>query len=111
MLQQFSRACGLQWINANLSVIGFVRPVMTITGSIIDEEQNSSHRQTFDQTIEESLRFIVNPMEVLKNDEQRLLETFTDQHSLERVESIPPLLLEIHIVKSFDCLNKVVSFH
>ena len=67
-----SALCRLQRIHAKLRVIGFIAPAMTVLGPVIDKQKNTRHRETFYQAIEKCLRFAVDPMQVLKDNQQRL---------------------------------------
>ena len=46
---------------------------MLILGAVVDQQQNPHGRKRLDQQAEQRLRLSVNPVQVLKNDDQRLI--------------------------------------
>src|SRR5215470_8744748 len=80
---------------------------MTVFGSVIDQQKNPRHRQTFYEAIEKRLRLAVDPMQVLKNNQQGLALTLTDEHPLYRVKSKMTPLLGVHPQVSFRRINNL----
>src|SRR5215468_2713209 len=80
---------------------------MTVLGSVIDQQNNTHHRQTFYEAIEKRLGFAVDPMQVLKNDQQGLPLALTDEHPLYRIQGVTTPLLRVHPEVSFRRVNKL----
>ena len=59
---------------------------MLVLGTIIDQQQEAGGRQALDQAAQQSLGLGINPVEILKDQQQWLYLALTQQHALERVE-------------------------
>ena len=53
---------------------------------------------TLTQHIEKALRFAVNPVQVLKDENQRLVETLAEEQLLERLKRPSPPNLRVHLL-------------
>jgi hypothetical protein len=53
---------------------------------IVDQQQESGGGQALDEAVEQRLRLAVDPVQVLKYEEQRLHLAFAQQYALQRVE-------------------------
>src|SRR5215467_6452354 len=74
---------------------------MAVLGPVIDQQNNPRQRQTFYEAIEKRLGFAVDPMQVLKDDQQGLPLALADEHPLDRLEGITTPLLGVHPAVSF----------
>ena len=66
---------------------------MRVSRSVIDDEKNASQRETFNQTIEKSLGFIVDPVQVLKYSQHGLSLALSDKHPFHCIQSVTAALL------------------
>ena len=55
---------------------------MLVLRTIVDQEQETRGRQALDETVEQDLRLRVNPVQILEDQQQRLLLTLAEQHAL-----------------------------
>src|SRR5262249_38176988 len=74
---------------------------MAVLGPVIHQQNNPRHRQTFYEAIEKRLRLAVDPMQILKDDQQGLPLALTDEHPLYRLEGRTTSLLRVHPEVSF----------
>src|SRR5262245_22421017 len=61
-------------------------PAMLILGSVIHQEQYTCSREALDQAVQERLGLRIDPMEILKNQEEWLHLALTQQQTFEGVE-------------------------
>ena len=60
--------------------------------NFVDEEEEACGRQAVDEGVEQGLGLRINPMQVLKDQQQRLHLTFAQQETLERLDrALTPL--------------------
>ena len=59
---------------------------MLVLGAIIDQQEEPRGRQALDQTVQQCLRLGIDPMQILKDQYERLDLAFTQQHALQGVE-------------------------
>ena len=71
---------------------------MAILGPIVDQEQQLGTGHTLTQDIEKSLRLAVDPVQVFKDEDQRLVETLPQEELLERLKRPPPPNLRVHLL-------------
>src|SRR5262249_39100308 len=74
-VQDFLGAGWLQRIEAELCVIRLTAPAVLVLRAIVDQEQETRGRQVLDQAVEQGLCLGVDPVQILKDQEQRLLLT------------------------------------
>src|SRR4030095_16451913 len=72
-IQQFLRALGRQRIQPQLAVTCLAAPSVLIVWTVVHQQQQTRGPQTVDQTVEQRLCFAVDPMQILEDQEQRLL--------------------------------------
>ena len=94
-LEDFCRTGGLQRIQAQLRVVGLAPPAVLVLGAVIDQEQEPRRRQALDQAIQQGLCFGIDPVQVLKDQQQRLHLAFSDHQALERVQGAPAALRRV----------------
>src|SRR5215472_18473016 len=82
---------------------------MAVLRAVIDQQKNMRHRETFNQAIEKGLGFGVDPMQVSKDDDQRLPLSLTDEHPLYRVQSKTTSLLRVHRHVSFRRIDHILG--
>jgi hypothetical protein len=63
--------------------------------SIIDEEENASGWEAIDQQVQKQLRFVIDPMEILKHKQQGLNAALGQQQASEGVERPLPALTRV----------------
>src|SRR5208337_3951779 len=88
--QHLVGALATERIQAQLRVVGLAAPVMRILGTVVHQQQNPGVADRVGQQVQQRLRLLVDPMQVLEEDHQRLVERFTEDDPLDRVER-PPL--------------------
>ena len=84
-----------QRVEPQLRVVGLVSPLMRVLGSIVYQQQNLRSPDRVGEQIEQSLGALVDPMEVLEDHDQRLVERFAQENPLDRVERAP--LASLHL--------------
>src|SRR5207245_8061929 len=88
-------ARGRQGIDPELAVIGLAAPRVLIFGTIAGEQQNAMARETLDQGVEYRLRLRIDPVEILKHEDDRPVATLLKEQQLHRLQRPAPLLLRI----------------
>ena len=71
-LEEGGGLCGRQGVNAQLRIIGLPTPMVLILRPIADEQEKLGARQTLDQRVEDALSSGVEPVEILKDEEEGL---------------------------------------
>ena len=69
------------------------------SGPVVDQQQEAGRGQALDQAVEQGLRLGVDPVQVLKHQEQRLHLAFAQQHALEPVERALAALRRVEVQK------------
>jgi hypothetical protein len=60
--------------------------------AVVDQQEHAGCGQALDQSLEERLRLRIDPVQVFKDQQQRLHLTFAQQHALERLQhALTPL--------------------
>ena len=67
-----------------MRVVRLAAPAVLVLGPIVDQEQQPGRRQALDEAVEQRLRLGINPVQILKDQQQGLHLTFAQQHALER---------------------------
>ena len=78
-LQEFIGTGGWQRIKPQLRVGGFTAPGVLILRPVVDQEQEPGGRQALDQAVEQGLGFGIDPVQILKHQQQRLHLAFAQQ--------------------------------
>jgi hypothetical protein len=78
-LQELPGALDRERVQPQLAVIGLAAPGVPVLGTVVHEEQQACRSQTVDERVEESLSLVVDPVEVLDDQEERLLARFPQQ--------------------------------
>src|SRR6516164_6449262 len=76
--------------------MGAMAPFMPILGPVVNQQQDAGVGNRIGQQVEHGLRLRVDPMEILENDDERLLEALADENALEPLLGAPPPNLRIH---------------
>ena len=69
---------------------------MMIFGTVVDEHQQARAANAFGHQIEQALGGTVNPMKVLENDDERLVEAFAQEDALDSLEREAPPRMRVH---------------
>src|ERR1700691_4373027 len=72
--------------------MAFIRPLVPILRPVVDQQQDASTGDAVRQHVEQRLRLRVDPVQVLEDHDDRLLEAFAQDYTLDRVER--PLQLD-----------------
>jgi hypothetical protein len=94
-IEQLVGALRWQGIQPELAVIGLTAPGMAVLGAIVDEDQKAHCRQALDRSVQQSLRLAINPMQVLKDQDDGLLARFSQQQLPKRVKGAVAALYRI----------------
>src|SRR5262249_40870781 len=85
-LKQLTRGLRRQRVEPQLTVHAPASPAVPVLGTVIDEQEQPGRREAFGEDIEERLRFGVDPVEILEDEEQRLDLALAEEKALARVE-------------------------
>src|SRR5208282_4318700 len=78
---------------------------MRVFGPIVNQQQNLRSTDRVGEQIEESLCALVDPMEVLEDHHQRLIERLAQHDALDRIQRVPLSDLGTHSGKTVGTLN------
>src|SRR5215469_11778217 len=70
---------------------------MVVFGAVIDQQQDTRSGKAVNQQIEQCLGFVIYPVEVLEDNDQRLTKTLADQNALNGFQGAPTLELRIEL--------------
>jgi hypothetical protein len=68
-------------VGPQLGVVGLASPAMGVLRSVVHEQQHAGARQALHHGIQEALRFRIDPMQVLKDQQQSLRLAFSQQQA------------------------------
>src|SRR5262245_59494137 len=92
-VEQLLRALRRKRIKADLRVVCLAPPVVVaVLGPVADQDEQRRRGQALDEAIEERLRLGVDPVQILEDDEERLLPRFAQQQLSDAVEDELALL-------------------
>src|SRR5262245_32839207 len=92
-LQECLDAHGRQRVQTQQRVVGLVTPGMLVLWSIVHQQQQRRREQAVHKAVQQGLGLGVNPVQIFKDQEQRLHLTFAQQYALECGErALPPQL-------------------
>ena len=72
---------------------------MAILGAIVHQQQDLAPGHTLTQRVEKPLRLTINPMQVFKDENQRLIETLAQEQLLERLKRPSAPNLRVHLLQ------------
>src|SRR5712691_2775700 len=78
-----------QGVKPQLGVVGLVSPVMAILGTIIHQQQDASRCKAFAQEIEKRLRLVIQPVQILKDEDKGLVEALAHQQPFDSLKRAP----------------------
>ena len=91
-LEECVRTRGRQRVEPELAVVGLAAPAMLVLRPVVDQQQELGRRHALDQAVEEGLGLGIDPVQVLKDQQQRLHLAFAHEEALEPVErALAPL--------------------
>ena len=91
-LQELVGARRRQRVKPQLGVVGLAAPAMLVLRPVVDQQQEPGGRQALDQAVEQGLGLGIDPVQVFKDQQQRLHLAFAQQQALEAVErALAPL--------------------
>jgi hypothetical protein len=67
--------------------------------AVVDQEQQAGGGQALHQAVEQGLRLPIDPVQVLKHQQQRLHLAFTQQYALEGLEGVLAALWRVEGAK------------
>src|SRR5262249_3967142 len=92
-------AGGWQRVEAYVRVVSLAAPAVLVLGAIIDQQTAERCRQAFDEPVAERLRLTVNPVQVLKDQEQWLHLAFPQQHAPQGLQGALATLRRIELTE------------
>ncbi len=95
--EHLPRAFPPQGIQPQLRVVGLVGPLVAILRTIVHQHQHARIGDAVREQIEQRLRLAVDPMQVLEDDNRRLIQAFAQDDALDCVEGAPALDLRVHL--------------
>src|SRR5262249_13005259 len=75
-------------------------PLLPILGAIVGQQENAGTGDTLNQGIEEALGLSVDPVQVLKDKDQRLIEALPEEKLFEGLKGPPPPNLRVHLLEA-----------
>ena len=91
-LQEHLGTGGWQGIEPQLGVEGFIAPAVLVLRPIVDEQEEVGRGQAVHQAVDQGLRLGINPVQILKDQQQRLPLALTQQQTRQRGEcALAPL--------------------
>ena len=67
-----------QRIEPQLAVVGLAAPFVTVLGAVVNQQQNLRGADRIGEQIEQLLGLFIDPVQVLENYNQRLVEALAD---------------------------------
>ena len=92
-------AGGRQRVEPQLRVVRLAAPAVLVLRAVVDQQQEVRRRQALDEAVEQRLRLTVNPVQILKHQEQRLHLAFTQQHAPQGLEGALAALRRVQVHK------------
>ena len=75
-----------------MRVGGFITPAVLVFGPVVDQQQDAGGGQVVNETVEQGLRLGIDPVQILKDQQQRLHLALAQQYAPEGVEqTLTPL--------------------
>ena len=81
--QQLVGALGRQRVDPELGVVALAAPGVAVLRAVVDQQQDPGGRQALDQAVEQRLGLGVDPVQVLEDQQQRLLLALAQQQPLD----------------------------
>jgi len=103
-LHQCRTGLGRKLIRQNLAAVWFSLPVVGVLVSVQKNQEDALFRQRTDQVVQESLRDLIDPMQVFHDEDEGLLTALPHKQITGRFEGSFPSLLgpELKILLVFD---------
>ena len=79
-------------VEPHLRIVRLTAPAVLVLRAVVDQQQEADRGQALDQAIQQGLGLGIDPVQVFKDQQQRLLLTLTQQQTLEGVERALPSL-------------------
>ena len=71
-----------QRVDPELGVVGLAAPGVAVLRAVVDQQQDAGGRQALDQAVEQRLGLGVDPVQILEDQQQRLLLALAQQQPL-----------------------------
>ena len=82
-----------------LRVIRLLPPLMAILGTIVHQQQDLGRGHALTEHVRKPLRLAIDPVQVLKDQDQRLIETLPQEELLERLKGPSAPNLRVHLLQ------------
>ena len=95
--QHFPGALATERVESNLGVVGLAVPWVRITWPVIHQQHQLGSADRVSQQVQEILRLLVNPVQVLKDHHQGLVQRLAQQDPLDRLQRAPRAQPFVHL--------------
>src|SRR5205823_2373804 len=82
---------------SQLRIVTAVVPFVMVFGTIIDQQQHGGAADAVGKQVQKGPGFVIDPVQIFENYEQRLVERFPQQDALDGLKGAPPPNLRIHM--------------
>src|SRR6202171_5552286 len=90
-------------VEPDLGVMTLAAPTVTVLRPVVDQQQYSSIRNRIGEQVEQRLGPGVDPVQILEDDDQWLVEALAQQDALDRLQGAPLPYLRIHLGQRSGC--------
>ena len=84
-----SALAGGEWVEPHLCIVRLTAPAVLVLRAVVDQQQHAHRGQALDQAIQQGLGLGIDPVQIFKDEQQRLLR-LAQQQMLEGVERTLP---------------------
>ena len=96
--RQHRRAvCARQRVKPKLGIAALVGPFVPILWPIVDQQQDAGIGEAVSEKVEQRLGLRIDPVQVLEDYNQRLVQAFSKEDALDRVERALTLDVSVHL--------------
>src|SRR5712692_2228636 len=97
--EQLLRLFLAQWCQMELGVVGLLPPLVPILGTVVSQQEDTSRCYALAEGIQTPLGLTIQPMQVFKDEDQRLIETLAQKQLLYGLERAPAANLWVHLLE------------
>ena len=81
-----------------MGVVRLLPPLMPVLRPVIGAQEKPGTGHTLAEGVKEALRLAINPVQVFKDQHQRLVQTLPQEQLLQRLEGSFPPDLRVHLL-------------
>src|SRR5206468_1548327 len=82
-----------------LGVVGLTAPLLPILRPVVHQEENTGTGHTLTQGVEKALRLRINPVQIFKDQDKRLVETLAQKELLDSIKRSSAPNLRVHLLE------------